>query len=49
MAKDVAWFNWAVLIVGILMLGQNLEWWAFWLIEPWTAVFILWAVYKLVK
>ena len=49
MGKDLAWFNWVILIVGILMLGQDLGWWAFWGIGAWTSVFLLYAISKLAK
>ena len=41
--------GWAVitLIVGILYLGQDLGWWAFWTLNWWTVAFLMVAVSNL--
>ncbi|MBW2985207.1 hypothetical protein KY313_00940 [Candidatus Woesearchaeota archaeon] len=40
---------WAVitLVVGILYLGQDLGWWAFWTLSWWTVAFLMIAVSNL--
>ncbi len=35
------WVGVVVLLIGLLMLGQDLAWWSFWKIGAWTAVFVL--------
>ncbi len=46
MAKGNSWINWVVLVVGILMLGQDLMWWNFWEVQALTSAFVLYGLSK---
>ena len=32
--------TWVLLIIGILYLGQDLNWWSFWQLNWWTVTFL---------
>ena len=41
------WLSWAILIIGLILLGQDLGLWRFWTISPWTIIFLLVGLWKL--
>lgn len=41
------WLAWALLIIGLILLGQDLGFWKFWTISPWTVLFLLIGLWKL--
>ncbi len=49
MHKCPIWCGIVLLIVGILYLGQDLNWWNFWSINWWTILFLLCGIKFLVK
>ena len=44
--KSGSWLDWVILVVGLIMLGQNMGWWSFWTIEAWTSAFVLYGLSK---
>ncbi len=41
------WLAWAILIIGLILLGQDLGFWRFWTISPWTIIFLVFGLWKL--
>jgi len=34
------WLSWALLIIGLILLGQDLGFWGFWTVGNWTIAFL---------